>query len=70
MMSEVVSHSGKNLTVPVPVTAVPVGGGAELCAVALASDDTACDEPDAGAASTKAEGGNPPMIAASPAFSA
>lgn len=67
-MSEVVSHSGTKLTVPVPVTAPPVGGGAKVCGVALASIGAGV-EPD-GAASTKAEGGNPPMVAASPAFSA
>jgi hypothetical protein len=64
-------HSGMKLTVPNPVTSVAAGAAAGLSddgmAVAMKVVDA---EAIPGAANTKAEGGNPPLVAASPAFNA
>src|SRR5580704_17715593 len=65
-MFEVEVHSGKELAVPEPVTALVEGVAEDDAAVA----DQEPVPPLGGAANTKAEGGNPPKVAASPAFSA
>lgn len=67
MMSELESHSGRKFTVPVPVTA-PEGGGA-LWPVVY-SELYAETAAFCGPARTNADGGNPPTVAASPAFKA
>src|SRR5580698_421178 len=67
-MSLVVSHRGTKLTVPLPVIA-PEGGNTFGDAVATTVDvdpATALAED----ASTNADGGNPPIVSASAAFSA
>src|SRR5579863_8771742 len=64
-MFDVEVHRGKKLTVPEPVTALTDTGDDDATtpgdAAALAG---------AGPANRKAEGGSPPKVAASPAFSA
>src|ERR1700733_2002519 len=66
-MAEALVHIGMKSVVPVPVTALD--GGAVLCPVLESLVDTEAS-PFGGAVNTKAEGGNPPIVAASPAFSA
>src|SRR5579862_5601756 len=62
-MVEVPVQIGRKLTVPDPVT--PLAGAFASVPAAPATPEDA-----AGAASTKAVGGSPPMVCASPAFSA
>ena len=59
-------HNGTKSTVPLPARFKGVEYAVELARLGA---DVASVELGA-AASTKAEGGNPPMVAASPAFSA
>src|SRR5215471_10508301 len=70
MLVEVV-HRGTALTVPPEVVTVDCGTSSAVFAelVELPFDDMA-PEPFSGAASTKADGGSPPTVSASPAFSA
>ncbi len=68
-MSVELSQRGMKEAVPTPVTAGFVG--AALAALALLGEFAAAVAALAsGAASTKAEGGRPPMVSASAAFSA
>ena len=66
-MFEVVVQSGMKLAVPVPVTSPDTGVSVDA-AVDPMKVDAGAAEPIPGAASTNAEGGNPPIVAASPAF--
>src|SRR5258708_28826750 len=66
----VLVHSGTKFSVPDPVTLA--GGGAKVFppALELAVEAADADAALAGAASMHAEGGSPPMVSASAAFSA
>ena len=65
-MSVPVLNRGMVFTVPPAVVTFEAGGGA----FADEADPLAEETDAAGAARTNADGGNPPMVSASPAFSA
>jgi hypothetical protein len=64
-MSVEVLHKGTVFTVPPEVVTLDAGGGA-LVVEAMPEDEAAF----AGGASTNADGGKPPIVSASAAFSA
>src|SRR5215467_2650616 len=69
-MFEAEVHRGTKFVVPDPVT-VPAGGALVVEFVVPAVDEeVGSDIDELGVASTKAEGGNPPMVSASAAFRA
>src|SRR5450432_1735191 len=65
-----VVQSGKAFTVPPLVVTVDAGGGAPGTGFELATSPLVPAAALGGAASTNADGGRPPMVAASPAFNA
>jgi hypothetical protein len=69
-MLEVLVQSGMKSAVPEPVTLVAVGASPEDAVDAMKVVGAEAEEAVPAAASKKAEGGNPPIVAASPAFSA
>ena len=63
-------HNGTKFVVPDPVT-VPAGGALAVeFDVPPVDEELGSDIDGLGVASTKAEGGNPPMVSASAAFNA
>src|ERR1700685_3440707 len=67
-MFEVVVQSGMKSAVPEPVTSLATGASCHAAAAAAVAPPEVA--PDDGGASTKAEGGKPPIPSASPACSA
>ena len=71
VMSVAVSHKGTVFAVPPDVVTFEEGGGGRVFDVELAATMVALVVPaTGGAASTKADGGSPPMVCASAAFKA